>query len=183
MLGKNSKNQPQQQSKVKKVMSSRDTLLNTIEAGTVLVGKVTTKGDIRIEGKVIGTITCDSKLVIGEKGSVEGNVDARNANIAGEVVGTVVIREILQLQKKGKIVGDIYTQKLSVEIGAEFTGNCKMGVEAKNMLQKAPEQVEDVIKRESLSMNGSNQGAKEIPLTGTNAATASRLDEKKKARV
>lgn len=142
-----------------------DNVLNTISRGTVLVGKITTQGDIRIEGKVIGTITCDSKLVIGEHGSVEGNVDARNAYIAGEVKGTVVVRELLQLQERGKIKGDIYTQKLSVQVGAMFSGTCKMGVDAKNRLNQSPEKVEEVIQRES--------AYPEIPQNGNSANGAS----------
>lgn len=142
-----------------------DNVLNTISRGTVLVGKITTQGDIRVEGKVIGTITCDSKLVIGEHGSVEGNVDARNAYIAGEVKGTVVVRELLQLQERGKIKGDIYTQKLSVQVGAMFSGNCKMGVDAKSRLNQSPEKVEEVILRESQNPDMPQNG------TSGNAAT------------
>jgi cytoskeletal protein CcmA (bactofilin family) len=119
-----------------------DNVLNTIARGTVLEGKITTKGDIRIEGKVIGTVTCDAKLVIGENGSVEGIVDARNAYIAGAVKGQVIVRELLQLQEKGHIQGDIYTQKLSVQIGASFTGNCRMGSEAKSMLAESQSRLE-----------------------------------------
>ncbi|MCB9231123.1 MAG: polymer-forming cytoskeletal protein [Bacteroidia bacterium] len=128
---------------------STENVLNTISKGTVIVGNITTKGDIRVEGKIIGTVTCNSKLVIGENGYVEGNVDARNANISGEVKGTVVIRELLQLHEKGRIVGDIYTQKLAVQIGASFSGSCRMGAEAKSVLDKAPENVEEVIEREA----------------------------------
>ena len=133
-----------------------DNVLNTISKGTVLVGNITTKGDIRVEGKIIGTITCSSKLVIGNDGYVEGNVDAKNANIAGEVKGTVIIRELLQLHESGKIVGDIYTQKLAVKIGANFSGTCRMGEDAKDVLQKAPANIEEVIKREqrNLQLNG-----------------------------
>ncbi|MFN8394669.1 MAG: polymer-forming cytoskeletal protein [Bacteroidia bacterium] len=119
-----------------------ENVLNTIAEGTVLEGKITTKGDIRVEGRVIGTITCDAKLVIGEKGSVEGVVDARNAYIAGSVKGQVVVRELLQLQANGHINGDIYTQKLSVQVGATFTGNCRMGQEAKNMLSESQTRIE-----------------------------------------
>ncbi|HHG83917.1 MAG TPA: polymer-forming cytoskeletal protein [Bacteroidetes bacterium] len=119
--------------KEKRTMA-HDNVLNTIARGTILEGKITTKGDIRVEGRVIGTITCDAKLVIGEHGSVEGYVDARNAYIAGSVKGEVVVRELLQLQEKGRIEGDILTQKLSVQVGATFTGNCRMGQEAKKVM-------------------------------------------------
>jgi cytoskeletal protein CcmA (bactofilin family) len=137
-------------------MAATETILNTIARGTVLVGKITTKGDIRIEGKIIGTITCDSKLVIGKNGSVEGNVDARNAYIEGEIEGTVVIRELLQLQETGRIRGDIYTSKLSVQVGAMFTGNCRMGKDAAKMLESQQEKVEDMVKGERESLNTSN---------------------------
>lgn len=114
-----------------------ENVLNTIAEGTVLEGKITTRGDIRVEGRVVGTITCDAKLVIGEKGSVEGVIDARNAYIAGKVKGQVVVRELLQLQEKAVITGDIFTQKLSVQVGASFTGNCRMGQDAKSMLAES----------------------------------------------
>jgi cytoskeletal protein CcmA (bactofilin family) len=141
-------------------MATTETILNTIARGTVLVGKITTKGDIRIEGKIIGTITCDSKLVIGKNGSVEGNIDARNAYIEGEVDGTVVIRELLQLQETGRIRGDIFTSKLSVQVGANFTGNCRMGKDAAKMLDNQQEKVEDLMKSEKENhVNGNGNGA------------------------
>ena len=142
-----------------------DNLPNTISKGTILVGNITTKGDIVVEGRVIGTITCASKLVIGDNGYVEGNIDAKNANIAGEVNGTVVVRELCQLQEKGKITGDIYTQKLAVQVGANFTGSCRMGEDAKTMLGKAPEKIEEVIKREQLLLS------KKGPIGLSNTAT------------
>jgi cytoskeletal protein CcmA (bactofilin family) len=131
---------------------SVDNVLNTIAKGTILEGKIITKGDIRIEGKVIGTVSCDAKLVIGENGSVEGVVDARNAYIAGTVKGQVVVRELLQLQEKGNILGDIFTQKLSVQVGATFTGNCRMGTDAKSALTESQNRM-DAIDAESKSPN------------------------------
>jgi cytoskeletal protein CcmA (bactofilin family) len=138
-----------------------DNVLNTIARGTVLEGKITTKGDIRVEGKVIGTITCDAKLVIGDHGVVEGHIDARNAYIAGEVHGTVVVRELLQLQEKGRIEGDIYTQKLSVQVGATFTGNCRMGKDAQAMIG---ENGLDNVARgpKKISMNGTDSDSPKV---------------------
>lgn len=139
-----------------------DNVLNTIAKGTILEGKIVTKGDIRIEGKVIGTVSCDAKLVIGENGAVEGIVDARNAYIAGTVKGQVVVRELLQLQEKGHIQGDIYTQKLSVQVGATFTGNCRMGDDAKKMLAESQNRMEVETQGKSPLKAGINgQAAKE----------------------
>lgn len=122
---------------------AHDNVLNTISRGTVIEGKIHTKGDIRVEGKVIGTVTCEAKLVVGEHGSVEGFVDARNAIVAGKVKGEVVCRELLQLEAKALVEGDIYTQKLSVQVGANFSGNCRMGEEAKALGEKARKTAEE----------------------------------------
>ncbi len=138
-----------------------DNVLNTIARGTVLEGKITTKGDIRIEGRVIGTVICDAKLVIGENGSVEGMIDARNAYIAGAVKGQVVVRDLLQLQEKGHIEGDIFTQKLSVQIGATFTGNCRMGSDAKNMLAESQNRMD--------AIDADSKAPKKVTLNGHSA--------------
>ena len=42
--------------------------LNTISKGTVLVGDINAEGDLRIEGKVIGTLVCNSKLIVSSTG-------------------------------------------------------------------------------------------------------------------
>jgi len=121
--------------------------LNTISTGTVIVGNINAEGDMRIEGKVIGTIVCNSRLVISASGYIEGNIDARNAIIEGEIRGNVVTRELLQIDKTGKVFGDVFTQKLVVQMGATFTGNCKMGDAAKDMLSKTPPKPQDLLNK------------------------------------
>jgi cytoskeletal protein CcmA (bactofilin family) len=145
----------------KEKRGSIESVLNTITRGTVLEGKITTDGDIRVEGVVKGSIHCKAKLSIGEHGMVDGNIDARIAIISGNVKGTVIVRELLQLQETGKIHGDIITQKLSVQVGALFTGNCRMGQEARNVMdRKTEEHLENGVKENMLKENaGANAEA------------------------
>lgn len=119
--------------------------LNTIAAGTVIVGSINAEGDMRIEGKIIGTITCNSRLVVSASGYIEGTIDSKNVIVEGEVKGNVVARELLQIEKTGKIFGDIFTQKLVVQLGAIFTGNCKMGDAAKDQLTKTQAKPKDLL--------------------------------------
>jgi len=121
--------------------------LNTISKGTVIVGTINAEGDLRIEGKVQGNLVCNSKLIVSSTGSVEGSVDARNATIEGEIKGNVVTRELLSVDKTGKIYGDIFTQKLVVQMGAIFTGTCKMGEAAKDALSKTPQRAADLLNK------------------------------------
>ncbi|MFN0202592.1 MAG: polymer-forming cytoskeletal protein [Bacteroidia bacterium] len=119
--------------------------LNTISSGTVIVGNINAEGDMRIEGKVVGTIVCNSRLVVSATGMIEGSIDARNAIIEGEIKGDVITRELLQIDKTGKVFGDVFTQKLVVQMGAIFTGNCKMGDAAKDMLAKTPAKPQELL--------------------------------------
>lgn len=137
-----------------------ETRRNIISAGTVVVGNINAEGDLRVEGQVIGTLVCNSKLVVSETGYIEGSVDARNATIEGEIKGNVVTRELLQIDKTGKIFGDIFTQKLVVQMGAIFTGTSKMSEAAKDVLTKTPQRAKDLLAKSSTKSNGAPEKEK-----------------------
>ena len=60
---------------------------NHISAGTTITGDIETTGDIRLDGKLVGTIQSKGKVVIGEGGKLEGEILCTNANISGSVKG------------------------------------------------------------------------------------------------
>ena len=101
--------------------------------GTVLEGNIETVGNIRIEGKAIGNIVCKSKIALGESSMVDGNILAQNAEIAGEVKGVVEISDMLILKSTAVVHGDIITNKIIIESGATFNGQCKMGASVKEI--------------------------------------------------
>ena len=100
---------------------------NIIGKGTIVEGNIETFGNIRIEGKVIGSVISKSKIALGQSSFVEGNIAAQNAEISGEVKGVVEISDQLILRPSSVIDGDIVANKLIVESGATFNGGCKMG--------------------------------------------------------
>ena len=104
---------------------------NIIGKGTTFTGNIETYGNIRIEGKVVGDVISKGKVAIGPSAIIEGKVMAQVADIEGVVDGTVEISDLLTLQPTSKVKGDIYANKLNVESGAKFDGQCKMG--QKNM--------------------------------------------------
>ncbi|MCS7028795.1 MAG: polymer-forming cytoskeletal protein [Bacteroidia bacterium] len=107
--------------------------INIIGLGTTIEGNIDAQGDIRIDGKIVGNIVSKSKVVIGPTGFVEGNIIARNAEIAGETVGKVNVEELLTLKNTANVNGDITTSKLMVETGANFSGTCQMGAVVKEL--------------------------------------------------
>ncbi len=100
---------------------------NIIGKGTVIEGNITTTGNIRIEGRLVGNVISKAKVVLGQSAEVEGNITAQNAEIAGSVRGKTDVTELLTLKGTSVLTGDITTAKLVVEAGATFNGRCVMG--------------------------------------------------------
>ena len=98
-----------------------------ISRGVKIEGKLSCSGSIRLDGEVQGDITSQSNVIIGENGKVNGQINADGITIGGKVTGTVRAKEKLVLESKGNLKGDIVTKVLSVEVGAVFNGNIKMG--------------------------------------------------------
>ena len=108
--------------------TSTSSAVNLIGAGTSIEGEISSDGDIRIDGRVKGTITSKSKVVVGSTGSVDGDIVCENADISGKVFGTIESEELLFLKASAYVEGDITTTKFVVESGAKFNGSCRMGV-------------------------------------------------------
>jgi len=100
--------------------------INLFGAGTVVKGEITSNGDFRIDGTLIGTINSKGKVVIGTTGVVEGEIICQNADISGVIKARITVAELLALKSTAQLNGDIITNKLSVEPGAKFSGACNM---------------------------------------------------------
>ncbi|MFW6222567.1 MAG: bactofilin family protein [Bacteroidota bacterium] len=100
--------------------------INLISIGTHIEGNINSQSDIRIDGSLKGNIKTSGKLVIGESGSVNGEVSCKNGDISGKLEGKIETSELLQLKSTAKVYGDMQIKKLSVEPGSVFTGQCSM---------------------------------------------------------
>lgn len=109
-----------------KTNSASQSLLNLIGPGTEIKGDLICEGDIRIDGRVDGTVRVGQRLVIGESGVINGNINAGNAIIAGQVIGNIKSDQTTVLHGKSSVKGDIYTSQIIIESGARFNGRCVM---------------------------------------------------------
>jgi cytoskeletal protein CcmA (bactofilin family) len=103
-----------------------ETKPNNIVAGTTIKGEISTNGDFRIDGTLIGSINCKGKIVIGQTGVIEGEVVCQNADISGKIKAQIKVEQLLTLKSTSECNGDVITNKISVEPGAKFTGSCDM---------------------------------------------------------
>lgn len=105
---------------------------NVIAAGTTLTGTISVEGNIRIDGTLSGSVTTKGKLVLGETGKIEGEVECTNAVIAGELKGKIVVHELLSLKSTSRFEGDVYYSKIEVDQGAKINGTLLLNTGAKH---------------------------------------------------
>src|SRR6202000_2356527 len=97
-----------------------------IGAGTTMKGDITSNGDLRIDGTLVGNIHCSAKVVIGANGVVQGDINGQQADIMGKVTGTIKVKDLLQLKGGSHLNGNIQATKLQIEPTANFNGQCHM---------------------------------------------------------
>ncbi len=102
--------------------------INIIGFGTEISGDLSTKGDIRIDGKITGTVKSKAKVVVSATGEVVGDIFSESAEVSGKIIGDVNTSEILFLKATASLTGDVFSNKLVVESGANLIGNCQTGI-------------------------------------------------------
>ena len=94
-----------------------------IGQGVVIEGKIMSAQDLRIDGKVEGTIEVgDHGLILGASAAVKANLTARTILISGAVIGNVTATERIDLHASGSVEGDISTPRLVMVDGAVVKG-------------------------------------------------------------
>ena len=126
MLG--TKTKPNSDSKTVNGLSSAGSSGETcvIAAGTVIDGKFKATENVRVDGMIKGEVKCDQRLVMGEKGRIEGNVVTNDGIIMGTIEGEVKAHGTLTLKGKAFIRGTIHAKYLVVEEGARYVGECNI---------------------------------------------------------
>lgn len=106
--------------------SPNERVLTLISEGCKFEGNLSSPSTTKIEGHIVGNLRGESGIIIGEKGVVEGNVNAVDVVVYGTVKGNIKSHK-LEIKKTGSLDGDITVEELVTESGCRFNGSCKMG--------------------------------------------------------
>lgn len=102
----------------------------TIGPSIQISGDVTGNEDVRIEGRVEGTISlADNVLTVGKEGQINATVNARAIFVEGSVEGDLKGDEQVVVQSSGKVRGNIVAPRVTLEDGCKFKGSIDMDVE------------------------------------------------------
>ncbi len=99
-----------------------------IGQGVVIEGSITSAQDLRIDGKVEGTIKVGNHgLIVGASAAIKANLVARSILICGAVIGNVTATERLDVQATASVDGDVTAPRLVMVDGAVVRGRVETG--------------------------------------------------------
>jgi len=97
---------------------------STIGGDFTIEGLVNSAGEVDLGGSIKGPVNVKA-LIIKEKGSVIGEINAEKVDVLGFVDGKVTAKKIT-VGATGEVKGDLeFTESLVVEEGARLDGNVK----------------------------------------------------------
>ncbi|MCA9894401.1 MAG: polymer-forming cytoskeletal protein [Anaerolineae bacterium] len=98
---------------------------SVLGASADLEGRLSSKGNLRLDGTFTGTLEIEGNVLVGETAIINADIEARNISIAGAVRGNVTGNKV-QLLRTGRIWGDIRATALTTEEGAFIDGRITM---------------------------------------------------------
>ncbi|MCB0311308.1 MAG: polymer-forming cytoskeletal protein, partial [Bdellovibrionales bacterium] len=94
------------------------TIRSALSEGTVIQGKLTFDTPVRIDGKLSGEIFSSEALIVGEKGSIDAQVEVNALIVMGRVKGDIIAKERVELMAGGVIEATLNTPCFVMEEGA-----------------------------------------------------------------
>lgn len=111
----------------------RTTTSDEAETGETVVGpaiairgRIEGEEDLRVEGRVEGSISLTETLYVEPGGVVLAQIEARDVVISGIVIGDISAANSVTLNKNAKLVGNIAAPRIIIADGASFRGDVVM---------------------------------------------------------
>ena len=99
---------------------------NVLGASTRFEGRVTSDGNIRVDGIFEGSIETAGNVIIGEHARVMADIVANGVQVWGAVKGNITAAGRLEILSSGRVWGDIKVAALLIDEGGILRGQCIM---------------------------------------------------------
>ena len=87
-----------------------------------LEGRLTSTSNIKFDGDMLGDLTAEGDVVLGDAGKVKGNVTGRNVVVSGMIEGNITTSGRLEILATGKVFGNISVGSLIIDEGGILRG-------------------------------------------------------------
>lgn len=97
-----------------------------IGAGVRVEGKMTFTGVLRIQGEILGDVSCNvdsnGTIVVDGTGNLTGSVAAPHIVVRGQINGPLHSSQSIQIQQGGCIAGDAFYKEIDIHAGGILDG-------------------------------------------------------------
>lgn len=98
-----------------------------IGAGTRAEGNITFTGVLRVQGDILGDVSCEADpqgtIVVDESGNITGTLTAPHIVVGGRVAGPLHSSATIEVRQGGRIAGDIVYSLLDIHAGGAVDGS------------------------------------------------------------
>jgi cytoskeletal protein CcmA (bactofilin family) len=101
-------------------------VVSVLGSGMTVTGDVTGEGELRIEGRVEGSVTTTGRVVVNAEGDVAGGIEAQEVVASGKISGTISAKGAVRLRKGCDVEADIEAATIEVEDGGVVNGKLTM---------------------------------------------------------
>jgi cytoskeletal protein CcmA (bactofilin family) len=99
----------------------------TIGTGAHVDGNITFTGVLRIQGDILGDVSCDADssgtIVVGQSGNVTGTIRVPHIVVSGCVSGPVQSSESIEIQQGAHVAGDVSYKVIDIHEGGVIEGS------------------------------------------------------------
>jgi cytoskeletal protein CcmA (bactofilin family) len=89
-------------------------------------GELRAQEDLKVEGRIEGTIQHQQRVVVGAKGEVVATVTAAAIDVDGRVQGDMHAKKSVKVSTSAVVRGNIKAPSVSITEGANFNGSVSM---------------------------------------------------------
>jgi len=102
-------------------------------------GNIISDQDIRIDGKVHGSVEVGQHdVVLGAGSEVKADVNARSVLVGGQIEGDVTATDRIQIQSTGSLLGDVVSPRLTIQDGGMLRGKVDVAGARQNRSSTGP---------------------------------------------
>jgi cytoskeletal protein CcmA (bactofilin family) len=89
-------------------------------------GELRAQEDLKVEGRIEGTIHHQQRVVVGAKGEVVATVSAAAIDVEGKVQGDMNAKKSIKVNSTAIVRGNLRAPSVSITEGANFNGSVSM---------------------------------------------------------
>ena len=105
---------------------SQSRTVSVLGGGMTVAGDVTGQGELRIEGRVEGSVSTKGRVIVDASGEVEGGIEAEEVIASGKVSGNIKAKGAARLKKGCHVEADIEASVIELEEGGVVNGRLQM---------------------------------------------------------